>query len=264
MASNAWNPDRYLKGAMGDLRTRPALDLLARIPLEDARTVYDLGCGPGNSTAPLKARWPEARVVGVDNSEAMLARARANHPGLEFEHGDIAGWMPDEPADVIFANASIHWVHDHEGLFRRLLAALRPGGCVAVQQPCNFEAPSHMLIREIAAQEPYRAQVLNRLVGDFVQAPAFYHGLLRADCDHVDVWETIYQQALTGVDPVFEWVRGTALLPMERHLDALDFDDFVKLYRKRLREAYPMAADGITLFPFRRMFIIGRLAENGI
>lgn len=258
MAANAWNPEQYLKGPMGGLRTRPALDLLARIPAETPKLIYDLGCGPGNSTAPLKARWPGARVVGIDNSETMLEKARANHPELEFEHGDIADWTPEAPADVIFANASVHWVSDHEGLFRRLLAALAPGGCVAVQQPNNFAAPSHTLIGEIAAQDPFRERLLGRLVGDFVQAPAFYHGILRAVCDHVDVWETVYQQALEGEDPVYEWVRGTALLPVEKNLDPLDFDDFTKIYRQRLREAYPVAADGITLFPFRRMFIVGR------
>ena len=263
MAGNAWNPDQYLKGAMGDLRTRPALDLLARIPAEDPKVIYDLGCGPGNSTAPLKARWPDARVIGLDNSESMLERARANHPELEFVLGDIAEFAPEAPADVIFANASIHWVYDHEALFRRLLDALRPGGCIAVQQPNNFRAPSHTLIGDIASEEPYREQLLSRLVGDFVQAPSFYHGLLRAVCDHVDVWETICQQALQGEDAVFEWVRGTALLPVERHLDALDFDEFVAIYKKRLREAYPVAPDGLVLFPFRRMFVVGRLGPDG-
>lgn len=256
MSANEWNPNQYMKGAMGDLRTRPALDLLARVPVERADVVYDLGCGPGNSTSPLKARWPEARVTGVDSNPAMLEKARTGHPGLMFEHGDASVWSPAEPADVIFSNACIHWVPDHAGLLPRLLRSLKPGGVLAIQQPNNFGNPSHTLIGEIAADDRYRARLEGKLLGDFVQDVRFYHDLLRPLAASVDIWETEYAQALTGEDPVLEWVRGTTLLPVQRELPEQDFAAFTETYRARLREAYPMAGDGITLFPFRRMFII--------
>jgi trans-aconitate 2-methyltransferase len=258
MSGNGWNPSQYLKGSMGDLRTRPALDLLARIPLDAARRVFDLGCGPGNSTAPLKARWPDAEVTGIDSSEAMLDKARQAHPGLAFRNADIADWRPGEPADVIFANASVHWVPDHAALFPRLLDCLAPGGCLAVQQPNNFAAPSHRLIAEIAAEPAFREALDGRLVGDFVRDVRFYHDLLRPAAAHLDIWETEYAQALTGDDPVLEWVRGTALLPVRQALDDAAFADFEGRYRHELRAAYPRADDGVTLFPFRRMFMVAR------
>jgi trans-aconitate 2-methyltransferase len=255
MAGNQWNPNQYMKGGMGELRTRPAIDLLARIPTEAVKRVVDLGCGPGNSTAPLKGRWSNAAVIGVDSNLAMLEKARAAHPGLDFAEGDIATWEPEAPVDVIFANASFHWVPDHAALFPRLLNLLTPGGCLAVQQPNNFAALSHTLIGEIASDERYRDRLEGKLLGDYVQDVRFYHDLLRPVAERVDIWETEYAQALTGADPVLEWVRGTTLLPVERELSEEDFAAFTTAYRQRLRDAYPEAADGITLFPFRRMFI---------
>lgn len=256
MSANAWNPGQYMKGAMGDLRTRPAHDLLKRIPVDRADRVYDLGCGPGNSTAPLKDRWPDAKVTGIDSNPAMLEKAKASHPALSFEAGDANDWCPSGPADVIFSNACIHWVPDHAALLPRLFSALKPGGCLAIQQPNNFAAQSHTLIGEIASDDRYRDRLEGKLLGDHVQDVRFYHDLLRPVAGSVDIWETEYAQALGGTDPVLEWVRGTTLLPVQRELPEDDFLAFTETYRSRLQQAYPMAEDGVTLFPFRRMFIV--------
>lgn len=254
-SSNRWDPGQYLKGAMGDLRTRPAVDLLNRVIHDAPRRVVDLGCGPGNSTRLLRARWSGTSVSGIDNSPAMLEKAAAEDAAIDWQLADIADWQPDADTDVIFANASLHWVPDHAGLFTRLARALPSGGVLAVQMPNNFAAPSHTLIREVAERPEFRAALTGKLVGDFVQPPSFYHGLLRALPGRVDVWETEYLQSLTGEDPVLEWVRGTTLLPVQQNLSADDFDSFTGIYRAQLRQAYPMASDGITVFPFRRMFI---------
>ncbi len=252
---NQWNPDQYMKGAMGDLRTRPAMDLLNRVRHDAPRRAVDLGCGPGNSTRLLGARWPGATVSGVDNSPAMLEKAADLDDAINWHLSDIRDWQPEPETDVIFANASLHWVPDHAALFTRLALALPSGGVLAVQMPNNFAAPSHTLIAEVANRPEFRAKLAGKLVGDFVQSPAFYHGLLRGLSGQVDVWETEYLQSLTGPEPVLEWVRGTALLPVQENLADADFRDFTELYRARLRQAYPSAADGITVFPFRRMFI---------
>ncbi|MDF1732335.1 MAG: methyltransferase domain-containing protein [Minwuia sp.] len=253
--SDQWNPDQYMKGAMGDLRTRPAVDLLNRVMHDAPRRAVDLGCGPGNSTRLLRVRWPEAEVCGVDNSPAMLKKASAVDTGIAWQLADIADWEPEGDIDVIFANASLHWVPDHTGLFTRLAEALPSGGMLAVQMPNNFAAPSHSLISEIAERPEFQAALAGRLLGDFVQPASFYHSLLRALPGRVDVWETEYLQSLTGDDPVLEWVRGTALLPVQENLSSADFQTFTELYRARLRQAYPMGDDGVTVFPFRRMFI---------
>ena len=144
-----WNPALYSR--FEDERTRPAAELLARVPLDAPRNVVDLGCGPGNSTELLVARFPMARIVGTDSSQAMLATARQRLPQLSFEQGDIAEWSPAEPVDLAYANASLQWVSDHQRLLPRLLSALAPGGVLAVQMPDNLDEPSHRLMRETAA-----------------------------------------------------------------------------------------------------------------
>ena len=139
ITSSTWDPAQYLK--FSNERVRPAFDLLAQVPLQSARRVVDLGCGTGNMTVILKQRYPEAEVIGVDGAETMLAKARVGAPDCRFEQGDFATWTPAEPPDLIFSNAALHWVTNHETLFPRLLSLLAPGGVLAVQMPAMHDAP---------------------------------------------------------------------------------------------------------------------------
>ncbi|MDR0479843.1 MAG: methyltransferase domain-containing protein, partial [Burkholderiaceae bacterium] len=145
-----WNPALYRR--YEDERTRPARELLARVPLESVRLAYDLGCGPGNSTELLAARYPNAEIVGIDNSEAMLADARKRLPRVRFELADIAQWQPGAQPNLIYANAALQWVPGHETLLPRLLDALAPGGVLAIQMPDNLGEPTHRLMSELASQ----------------------------------------------------------------------------------------------------------------
>jgi len=254
MAARRWDPARYL--AFADHRTRPAADLLARIGLEDPSTVVDLGCGPGNSTALLAARWPSARIVGVDSSPDMLAKARASGVRAEWLEADIAHWTPDTPPDVIYANAALQWLPEHAALLPRLLGFLSPGGALAVQMPRNFDAPSHALLRATAAEGPWAGRLAGVLRAEPVAGPAWYYDLLAPHAATLDIWETEYLHVLESEDPVLRWTRSTALRPV---IDALDDDQlaaFEAAYAAKLRAAYPRRADGRTLFPFRRLFVV--------
>ena len=151
---HSWDAGQYLRFA--DERTRPALDLLARIEIGAPPRVVDLGCGPGNSTALLRERWPDAALEGLDTSEEMLRAARRAHPGIDFVAGDIAAWAPVASHDVVFSNAALQWVGDHVGLLPRLIAAVRPGGALAVQMPRNHDFATHALMRRVAAEGPWR------------------------------------------------------------------------------------------------------------
>ena len=251
-----WDPAQYLKFAAP--RFRPARDLLARVAIEAPKTVYDLGCGAGNVTRLLAQRWPDARVVGVDDSAEMLAQAAKEAPGIVWQCQSVASWTPEQAADLIYSNAALHWLPDHQALFRRLMGCLTPGGVLAVQMPRNFSEPSHALIRETVAGGPWRDRLAPLVQPSPVAAPEYYYDLLAPLAAELDMWETQYQHVLEGEDPVKEWTKGTWL---KQFLDALDEGDrpaFEADYAVRLRKAYPRRADGKTVFPFRRLFIVAR------
>ncbi|MFA7429687.1 MAG: trans-aconitate 2-methyltransferase [Rhodospirillaceae bacterium] len=256
----SWDPALYLK--YGGERTRPAADLLARVPVIDPLQVVDLGCGPGNSTALLAARWPSAHVTAIDSDHAMLDRAWRSGPRCRYLQADITTWQPDQPPDVIFSNAVLHWLDDHATLFPRLMRLLPPGGVLAVQMPCNFEAPSHALLRQVARSGPW-AKTLEPLLRDKpVAEPEIYHRWVAPLSSALEIWETTYLVRLSGADPVLSWVRGTALRPLLDALDDKAAGMYEATYAERLREAYPREADGVTLFPFRRLFIVATRAEE--
>jgi trans-aconitate 2-methyltransferase len=262
----AWEPDRYLQFA--DERLRPALDLLRQIPDPSStgpcRRVVDLGCGPGNLAELLARRWPEAQLCGIDSSAAMLARAQSQHPDKLWLQADIARWAPapDERPDLIFSNAALHWVDDHAELFPRLLGQLAPGGVLAVQMPGNFNAPSHRLIRELAAEAPWAPSMGQARMGAILEM-ADYHRILTPHCRRLQLWETTYWQTLQGEQPVLDWLRGTTLLPYLATQDEAGKAAFCAALAPRLAAAYPPGTDeqghaGPCLFPFRRVFLIAQ------
>lgn len=249
-----WNPEQYL--AFGDLRLRPALDLLGRIPLENPARVVDLGCGPGNVTGLLAGRWPGARVTGVDSSPDMLAKAAAGQPGIEWQQADVATWTPPAPCDLIFSNAALHWVDDHPRLFPRLVDSLAPGGVLAVQMPNNYAAPSHQCAFEAACAGPWRDTLAPLLRPAPLLTVEAYHDLLAGSGARVEIWQTEYLQVLEGDNPVADWTRGSLLVPLLEALAEPERSAFEADYRRRVAAAYPRRPDGRTLFPFRRLFMV--------
>lgn len=251
-----WDPDGYL--AFAEPRLRPALDLLARVPLDRAGTVVDLGCGPGNLVPRLRGRFPRATIVAIDNSPDMLARARAAHPDVAFVEADLASWEPEAPVDLIFSNAALQWLDDHRQLFPRLMGFLRPGGVLAVQMGNNSRAVSHRLVGEIARDGPWAERLRTRFRPLPDLSMAAYYGWLAPCTAELDIWETEYLHALEGDEPVFHWTRSSTLLPALVHLGEDEANAFVARYRASLRRAYRLEPDGRTLFPFRRIFIVAR------
>lgn len=253
---SAWDPDRYL--AYADERGRPFLDLLHRVHADEPRHVVDLGCGPGNLTALLAARWPDADVLGVDSSAEMLERARADGVGgVRFEEGDLRTWRPAEPVDVLVANAVYQWVPDHLDLLPALVAQVAPGGWFAFQVPGNHGAPSHVLLHELAADRRF-ATFTDGVARPHSHDPGVYADRLRDLGLEVDAWETTYLHLLTGEDPVFTWISGTGARPTLAALPDDVRSEFVAEYKTLLREAYPAGPHGTEL-PFRRVFAVGHV-----
>ena len=254
MPAHTWDPDRYL--AYADERGRPFLDLLARVGATDPTSVVDLGCGPGALTRLLAERWPAAHVHGVDSSTSMVERAE---PGerLTFEVADLRGWRAQAPVDVLVCNATLQWVPGHLDLLPRLVDQVAPGGWFAFQVPGNFEEPSHVIRRELAAEEPYAAHTAGVAVPDAFGPEVYLACLAGLGC-RVDAWETTYLHVLHGEDPVFTWVSGTGARPTIQALPDALRERFVEDYKARLRTAYPAAPHG-TVLPFRRVFVVAQV-----
>lgn len=252
-----WNPELYRR--FEDERTRPARDLLARVPLDGAALAYDLGCGPGNSTELVAARFPGAAVVGIDNSPAMLESARQRLPACRFEAADIAAWRPPSPPDLIYANASLQWVPDHATLFPRLFAALAPGGVLAVQMPDNRGEPTHSAMRETAADGPWAAAIGDAAaVRIRILGLADYYDMLAPQAAAIEVWRTVYHHPMASPRAIVDWLRGTGLKPFVEPLPEAQRAEFLAAYERRIAEAYPPRADGRLLLAFPRLFIVAR------
>jgi len=252
----SWSATQYL--AFENERTRPVRDLLAAVPTADVRTAVDIGCGPGNSTDVLVARYPGAHVSALDSSADMLASARKRLPGVRFDERTIESWDDPGPFDVILANAVLQWLPDHERLFPRLIGKLRDGGSLAVQMPDNIDECAHVLMREIAAAGPWSgklAGVVSRRAPR--HEPAWYFTALRGACRTLDIWRTTYHHALPGgAAAVVEWFKGSGLRPFLDALDERERTDYLARYRAAIAESYPAHYDGVVLLPFPRLFIV--------
>lgn len=250
-----WNPESYAR--FRDLRLRPALDLLARVFHDDARLVVDLGCGNGAVAEALRARFPVSRLVGVDNSPAMLEEAAARGIYDDLACADVAGWTPADAPDVIFSNAALQWLPDHAALFPALVARLAPGGVFAVQMPRQYGAPSHRFLRDFAADMfPDRFAMASWQAP--VDPPVDYARLL-APLGELDLWETDYIQRLAptaGGHPVRAFTEATAMRPFVERMSAAESSAYIARYDAALAAAYPPEADGSVLFPFRRLFMV--------
>jgi trans-aconitate 2-methyltransferase len=253
--SNQWDPKTYL--AFADERTRPAAELLARIPIEAPGRVVDLGCGPGNSTALLADRWPGAHLEGIDSSPEMIRQARESGVLAEWSVADITGWTAGAPYDVVYSNAALHWVGDQASLLPRLMQSVRPGGALAFQVPLNFDMPSHALMREVAAKGSWAAK-LSDVRNIVLMSAEQSFDILEPYAAGLDIWETEYLQVMEGPDAIYRWVSGTGLRPFVQALDGAEREAFIEAYKARLNAAYPMRDSGKTLFPFRRLFVVAR------
>ena len=260
MTGLAWAPELYQRHA--GARLRPALELLARVPLDGAASVVDLGCGAGALLPFLRRRFPGARLTGVDLSASMLAQAAAVGTDAMLLQADAASWRPEAPVDLIIANAVLHWLDDHPRLIHDLLSHCR---VLAVQVPDNFTAPAYLAIRALMAEPPWAERLAGVRMGDNVLSPEAYCAILRGAGRAADVWQTTYQQQMAGPDAVLDWLRATTLLPVQAALggaDAAPNAAFEATLGERLRAAYPADATGGVRFAFRRLFFVASEGQS--
>ena len=252
MPAVTWDPATYLH--FRDERSRPFIDLLSRVDATPG-SIVDLGCGPGHLTPVLRARWPAACITGLDSSPHMVAAARRDHsgPNVRYVCADLREWLPPRPVDLVVSNATLQWVPDHLQLLPRLAAAATT---LAFSVPGNFSEPSHLLLRRLAAEEPYRTWTADVEQPSAHDAGTYLDALAGRGWT-VDAWETTYQHVLADADAVFDWIRGTGARPVLQSLPGDLRERFEATYKQRLREAYPVRAHG-TVLPFRRVFVVAR------
>jgi trans-aconitate 2-methyltransferase len=249
-----WNARQYLK--FEDERTRPPRDLLAQVPLERPRLVVDLGCGPGNSTELLIARFTQSEVIGLDSSPDMLRQARGRLPACAFIEADIATWTPQPRTDLLFANAAFQWVPDHPQVLRRLLEALPVGGVLAVQMPDNTHEPANALQREIAGSDPWAKDLAGAVPRSDLLRPEAYYDLLKPVCGQIDIWHSVYNHVMAAPQAIVEWFKGSSLQPYLSLLDAGMRERFLAAYTEKIVGAYKPRFDGKVLLKFPRLFIV--------
>jgi trans-aconitate 2-methyltransferase len=252
-----WDPGLYRRFSAE--RARPFFDLLGQAQVRDPRLVADLGCGPGDLTTTLAERWPEARVVGVDSSAAMIETALRGprDERLSFVLADVRDWVPDGPVDVIVSNAVLQWVPGHLGALTRWAGLLAEGGWLGIQVPGNHDQPSHQILKGLASSPRWRRLLDGVRLGRQAADPGEYLAALATAGCVADAWETTYFHVLPGDNPVVEWYKGTGLRPVLDALTPALAGEFVAEYGARIREAYPARPYG-TVFPFRRVFATAR------
>ena len=244
-----WSSSQYLK--FKNQRTQPAVDLAMRVVEKRPKTVVDIGCGPGNSTAVLRRIFPDAELLGIDSSPDMIERARREHPDLRFRLCDARAL--EGQYDLLFSNACLQWIPDHASLIPALMDKLREGGTLAVQMPMNGEEPLYHLIREMAAEPEWGLRDAVLQTNETI-TPAAYFDILTGCAADFDKWEVKYYHPLADHRALVEWVKGTKLRP---HLDFLGAErgrQFEEALVRRAAALYPVRKDGGVVLGFRRFF----------
>ncbi len=256
-----WNPDQYLQ--FRHERTQPSIDLAARIPIDDPKSVIDIGCGPGNSTQILVKRWPRADIVGLDKSEAMVERARRDYPGQTWLVGDASTFESSSTFDVVFSNAAIHWMPRHDLLMQRLFGMLNENGTLAVQVPANQESPLYKAILRVAEAAEWTPFTRGREAAITYHPADYYYNLLVLHGQEINLWETVYYHILGSHRELIDWYRSTGMKP---YLDSLPNDEMRERFEEQVlaecRRAYPFQSDGSVLYPFKRLFFTARKRSN--
>ncbi len=257
-----WDPEQYLR-FQGE-RTQPSIDLAARIPLDDPRSIIDVGCGPGSSTRVLRKRWPHADIIGIDKSEKMIQRARRDYPGQKWVVGDASTFETPSSFDIVFSNAAIHWIPQHEILLRQLFRMLKGNGVLAVQVPANQESPLFRAILRVSENGKWSAYTRGREAAITYHNPAYYYSQLSSYAKDISLWETIYYHIMNSHQDLIEWYQSTAMKPF---LDSLPTDESREEFKGEIlaecKASYPLQNDGKLLYPFKRLFFTARKPADG-
>jgi trans-aconitate 2-methyltransferase len=270
-----WSATQYLK--FNNERTRAVYDLVAQIQphiTSPNPRIYDLGCGPGNSTKVLLDAFSSARITGMDSSPDMLEKANAtfsDKEAVDFVTGDLSTFKVEDKADVIFSNAVFHWLRSTERIptLVRFFSSLEKGGVLAIQVPDNYHESSHRMMRETASQssKPWSDDFSSTNIGDVsdptrpdldpIEPPSAFYNALIPHASHVNIWRTNYMHVLKDAGAIVEWVKGTGLQPYLNRIEGEDAKQaFLEEYERGLKKEYPELEDEKVLLGYPRLFVV--------
>jgi trans-aconitate 2-methyltransferase len=250
-----WDPRQYLR--FRNERTQPSIDLAAKVKIENPSTVIDIGCGPGNSTHVLFQRWPNAKIIGLDSSSEMIEQAKKTYPNQEWLLANASRLESGPTYDVVFSNAALQWIPDHNLLLPRLLQTVSSGGALAVQVPANDQSPLHKALVSVSSRKKWSEltagceQQLSQHAMEY-----YYNVLYPIATSGLDLWETTYYHVLSSHEALIEWFKGTRLRPYMEKLSHSEDKEFMDEILAECRQAYEVQGDGNVLFPFRRIFFV--------
>lgn len=250
-----WNSTQYVKFI--NERTQPAIDLVNRIDMENTKKIIDIGCGPGNSTYVLASKFQDAYVLGIDNSQSMITKAKEDHPSIDFQLYDADGDLSalGDDFDLVFSNACIQWLPSHEQLLKKMIGLLRKDGVLAIQTPMNFDEPIHKIIKGTANSREWKGYFPS-LREPFNLKQEEYFDILTNISSGFSMWETTYMHQLKSHYDIIEWYRSTGMKP---YLDVLSDKDTVLFEREifeKVEKAYEIQKNGDIIFRFPRFFFI--------
>lgn len=248
-----WNSEQYLK--FKKERTQPSIDLVNRINIENPKRIIDIGCGPGNSTAVLKKRYPNAYILGVDFSPNMIEKAKADYPELDFMLFDATKDFDklEGKFDIVFSNACIQWIPNHKKLLADMMSILNQGGMMAVQIPYQFNQPMHKIVAEVASETKWKSLIPFEKVFNILKEDEYFDLLAEISSDF-SMWQTVYFHRMPSQQSIMEWYRSTGLKP---YLDVLPDDkkaEFEKDVFEEVKKAYPVQKNSEVIFRFPRLF----------
>ncbi len=248
-----WDPQQYLQ--FKQERTQPSIDLVARIHVDDPKNIIDIGCGPGNSTQILRSKWPDARIVGLDNSDKMIERARSDYPDQQWMVGDASKLEIAQTFDIVFSNAAIHWIQNHDVLIPRLFQLVKKDGILAVQVPANHESPLYKIIERTSQRDTWKALTSGYQQVITYHSAEYYYNRLVSLTQKITLWETTYYHILKSHQELIEWYKGTAMKPILDRLQTADKKlEFEQEILNESKKYYSPQQDGRIIYPFKRLF----------
>ena len=251
-----WKPDKYLE--FKSERTQPSIDLVSKINQVNPKTIIDIGCGPGNSTQVLANRWADAKITGIDSSNAMIEKARQEFPNQQWIEADASTYKSSEKFDIVFSNAVIQWIPDHEALLAKLKRLLTDNGTLAVQIPLFWDMPLGKILDSVGRDNRWREKTVG--VSDLliIQNYSFYYDVLSNLFNTVKMWVTDYLHVMDNHLSIIEMMRSTGLKPYsERLADEANMNAFEAMVIENMKKPYPVQKNGKVLLPFKRLFFTG-------